>query len=262
MSVTAAPDFICSKCKKGYIWYAEYAGKVARCTCGAVIQFPFADPKPKDPLAIPFLPRNIDETEGGGRGPAPMELPKDDLDPKILAERRALGEYFDDVPVPVDAVRDVHGPFVLLAIGLLLISWQVADLAEAHGYGGFFVLGFIIGSIVELGLSLLGVMAAGKLMGVYFGKAKTALYKLSALHVAPSAIGAMITASMGDDAVGKVVGSGAFLLLYWGLFSFMFRIKGWQTLVCVVCIAVVKFIAIMCIVGALVGMFVSRGGVH
>src|SRR5688572_18546624 len=99
MSTTASPDFICSKCKKGYAWYADFAGKVARCTCGAVIQFPFTDPKPKDPLAIPFLPR---ETETSNRGPAPNELPKEDTDPKILAERRAFGEYFDDAPIPVD----------------------------------------------------------------------------------------------------------------------------------------------------------------
>src|SRR3954471_22960971 len=131
MSTTATADFICSKCKKGYAWYADFAGKVARCTCGAVIQFPHTDPKPKDPLAIPFLPRNIEE-QTGANGPAPMELPKEDLDPKILAERRALGEFFDeDAPVPIDPVTDVHGPFALLAIGLLLFGWQVANVAES-----------------------------------------------------------------------------------------------------------------------------------
>src|SRR3954468_21143959 len=104
---TATADFICSKCKKGYAWYADFAGKVARCTCGAVIQFPKTDPKPKDPLAIPFLPRNIEEKLGDG--PAPMELPKEELDPKILAERRELAEFFDDdAPIPIDPVRDVH----------------------------------------------------------------------------------------------------------------------------------------------------------
>ena len=258
MSTTASADFICSKCKKGYTWYADFAGKVARCTCGAVIQFPFTDPKPKDPLAIPFLPRNIDE-QIASHGPAPMELPKEDLDPKILAERRALGEYFDDAPVPVDQVRDVHLPFALLAIGLLLASWQVADLVEGRAYGGFYVIGYCIGMAVELGLCLLGVMCAGKLMGVYFGKAKSAFYKLCALQIAPSAIGGMIASAMGDDAVGQVVGTGAFILLYWGLFSFIFRIKAWQTLVCVACILLVKILAVMCIVGAIVGIFVARG---
>ncbi|HEV8379751.1 MAG TPA: hypothetical protein VGP99_12935 [Tepidisphaeraceae bacterium] len=257
MSTTASADFICSKCKKGYTWYADFAGKVARCTCGAVIQFPFTDPKPKDPLAIAFLPRTIEEQTHNG--PAPMELPKEDLDPRILAERRALGEYFEDAPVPVDQVRDVHVPFALLAIGLLLVSWQVADLAEGNGFGTFVVLAFIIGSVVELGMSLLGVMLAGKLMGVYFGKAKTAFYKLTALYVAPGAIGMMLTNSMGDDAVGKVVGTGAFLVLYWGLFTFMFRIKGWQTLVCVGCILLVRFVALMCVVSALAGLFMARG---
>jgi len=258
MSTTAAADFICSKCKKGYAWYADFAGKVARCTCGAVIQFPHTDPKPKDPLAIPFLPRDIDE-QLGNRGPAPMELPKEDMDPKILAERRALGEYFDEATIPVDQLRDVHLPFALMAIGLLLVSWQVADIAEAaHASGALSGFVFVIVSAIELGLTLLGVMMAGKLMGTYFGKAKTALYKLSALYVAPSAIGYMLTQSMGDDAVGKVVGTGAFLLLYWGLFTFMFRIKGWQTLVCIACIVMVRFVAAMCIVGALVGLQMGK----
>jgi hypothetical protein len=257
MSTTASPDFVCSKCKKGYAWYADFAGKVARCTCGAVIQFPHTDPKPKDPLAIAFLPRTIEEKS---TGIAPMELPKEETDPKILAERRALGEFFDDdVPLPVDQVRDVHVPFALLAIGFLLVSWQIADLIEGKSYGVFVVVGYVVGKAVELCLSLLGVFAAGKLMGLYFGRAKTALFKLSALQIAPAAIGAMITSAMGDDAVGQVVGTGSFILLYWGLFSFVFRIKAWQTLVCVACVLLVEVLAVMVVVGAVVSMFVARG---
>jgi hypothetical protein len=260
MSTTATADFICSKCKKGYAWYADFAGKVARCTCGAVIQFPKTDPKPRDPLAIPFLPRHIDELSLS-QGPAPMEVPKEDLDPKILAERRALGEFFDEeAPIPIDPVRDVHGPFVLLAIGALLVSWQVADLAEASHTSAFFAgLTFVVFEAIELALSLLGVMAAGKLMGIYFGKAKTALYKLTAVHMAPSAIALMISTSMGDDAVGKVVATGASILLFWASFTFLFRIKAWQTLVCVVCIVLVRFLVAMVIVGALLGLIMSRG---
>jgi hypothetical protein len=257
MSTTASADFICSKCRKGYAWYADFAGKVARCTCGAVIQFPHTDPKPKDPLAIAYLPRTIEEKSNGI---APMEVPREELDPKILAERRALGEFFDDeVPMPVDHVRDVHVPFALLAIGLLLVSWQIADFIEGKSYGAFVVVGFVVVKLIELGLSLLGVMAAGKLMGLYFGRAKIAFFKLSALQIGPGAIGAMITAAMGDDAVGQVVGIGAFILLYWGLFSFLFQIKAWQTLVCVACVLLVEVLATVLVVGAVLSMFVARG---
>jgi hypothetical protein len=260
MSTTASADFICSKCRKGYTWYADFAGKVARCTCGAVIQFPFTDPKPKDPLAIAFLPRTIEEES---RGPAPMELRQEEMDPKILAERRALGEYFDDVPIPVDQVRDVHLPFALLAIGVLLVSWQVADAAEsAQTSAAVMGILLVVISAIELGMSLLGVMMAGKMMGIYFGRARTAFYKLSALYLAPSSIGYMITQSMSDDAIGKVVGNGAFLLLYWGLFTYMFRIKAWQTLVCVLCIVMVRVVAAMCIIGAVVGLLLGSRGVH
>lgn len=259
MSTTASADFICSKCKKGYAWYADFAGKVARCTCGAVIQFPYTDPKPKDPLAIPFLPRNIEE-QSAHNGPAPMELPKEDLDPKILAERRALGEYFDDAPVPLDPVRDVHGPFVLLAIGLLLVSWQVADVAEAaHTSAVVAGIAFVVGAVIELVLALLGVMMAGKLMGIYFGTTKVALYKLTAVYMAPSALALMIATSMGDDAVGKVVATGASILLFWGTFTFLFRIKAWQTLVCIACIVLVRFLVAMCVVGAVLGLLGGRG---
>jgi hypothetical protein len=190
-----------------------------------------------------------------------MEV-RPNLDPKILAEQRALGEYYEDAPPdPVDPVRDVHVPFALLAIGLLLLSWQIADLVESRSsaFGTGFVFGYVLGMFLELGLCLLGVMAAGKLMGVYFGKAKLAFFKLSALQIAPSAIGTMITAAMGDDAVGAVVGTGTFILLYWGLFSFVFRIKAWQTLICVACILLVKIVAVMCIIGAVAGLFVARG---
>ena len=258
MSTTATADFICSKCKKGYAWYADFAGKVARCTCGAVIQFPHTDPKPKDPLAIPFLPRNIEEQTRNG--PAPMELPKEELDPKILAERRALGEFFDEeAPIPIDPVRDVHGPFVLLAIGVLLVSWQVADVAEAAQTSAAFV-GVVAALMVAIqaGLSLLGVLMAGKLMGIYFGRAKTSFYKLSALYVAPAAIGAMITTAMGDDAVGRVVGMGTVILLFWGLFTFLFSIKAWQTLVCIACMVMVRVILDLFILVPLAAMLLGR----
>ncbi len=259
MSTTATADFICSKCKKGYAWYADFAGKVARCTCGAVIQFPHTDPKPKDPLAIPFLPRNIDE-QLGNRGPAPMELPKEDTDPKILAERKALGEFFDEeAPIPIDPVRDVHGPFVLLAIGMLLMSWVVADAAEAaHLSSALVGFALAISIAIQAGLSLLGVIMAGRLMGIYFGRAKIAFYKLSALYVAPSAVGMMIATSMGDDAVGKVVGTGAIILLFWGLFTFLFRIKAWQTLVCIACMVMVRVILDLFILTPLAALILGR----
>lgn len=241
MESTATADFICSKCRKGYTWYADFAGKVARCTCGAVIQFPHADPRPKDPLAIPYLPRNIEE-QTGNRGPAPMELPREDLDAKILAERRALGEYFDDVPVPVDPVRDVHGPLVLLAIGLVLFGWHVADVAEAAPVSAALIASIFAGVIgLEMFLELLGVIVAGKLMGIYFGKFKIAMFKLGAVILAPAMINSMVSMSMGDDAVAKVVGTGAAILLYWGAFTFLFRIKAWQTLVCIACICMVSY---------------------
>jgi hypothetical protein len=69
----------------------------------------------------------------------------------------------------------------------------------------------------------------------------------------------MVAQSMPDDAIGKVVGTGAFLLLYWGLFTFLFKVKAWQTLVCVTCIVIVRYLAAMIIPGALVGLFLSRG---
>jgi len=96
-------------------------------------------------------------------------------------------------------------------------------------------------------------------MGIYFGKTKVALYKLTAVYMAPWALGLMIAVTMGDDAVGKVVATGASILLFWGTFTFLFRIKAWQTLVCVACIILVRFIVAMCIVGAVLGLIGSRG---
>jgi hypothetical protein len=96
-------------------------------------------------------------------------------------------------------------------------------------------------------------------VGADIGKAKTAFYKLSAVYMAPSAIGSMIATGMGDDAVGKVVGTGAFLILYWGLFVFIFRPKNWQALVCVACTVLVRYAALVWVVGALSGLFVTRG---
>jgi len=67
----------------------------------------------------------------------------------------------------------------------------------------------------------------------------------------------MITMMMGEDAVGKVVGAGASLLLYWGLFTFLFRIKAWQTMICVACIVLVNVMTGF-FIGALVGMIIGR----
>ena len=36
--------FACHKCGKPYDWKAEFVGKVAKCTCGAVLKIPSATP--------------------------------------------------------------------------------------------------------------------------------------------------------------------------------------------------------------------------
>src|SRR4051812_1281915 len=240
MSSTASADFICSKCKKGYAWYADFAGKVARCTCGAVIQFPKTDPKPKDPLAIAYLPRTIEEKLGDG--PAPMEVPREDLDPKILEERRAFGELYEDANVPIDPVRDVHGPFALMIVGWVLLGWLVADASDASQFSGIVTMrAFRIVMGIEMLFSLLVLLFVGRLMGLNLGKWKVAAYKLTAAYLAPRALGAIISGGMGDDAVGWVVGTGASVLLYWAFFTFIFRLKTWQTLTLVGCISLVTF---------------------
>jgi predicted CDP-diglyceride synthetase/phosphatidate cytidylyltransferase len=54
-----------------------------------------------------------------------------------------------------------------------------------------------------------------------------------------------------------MLGGGVSTILYWSLLSYLFRLDAMQTMICIVTIWVVGFVAGVCAVGAILATFAS-----
>jgi hypothetical protein len=252
---SAQADFFCSKCKKPYRWYPEYAGKVAQCVCGGVIQFPLLDPHPRDPLSIAFLPRDLPETHSG---PAPSELgpPPGEVEAAPTLAAHGLSLYAGEDPTKKEEMRNAHIPFLLMGASLFLLGWTIAA-ESAPLITTLIIVG--ISLLIEIGIMLFGMSIAAHVMNINLGPAKQSLYKLTALYLAPAALMMLIANFFGDDAVMSITYFAGSMVLYWFLLAYLFRLNGWQTLACVICIGVIKFIVRMCIITAVISFVLSQG---
>jgi hypothetical protein len=250
---TATVSFFCSRCKKPYSWLPEYAGKVVQCTCGGIMQFPFNDPNPRDPLAIAFLRTELPDDPTRALSPNEVARPAYEPEGPIQLDLHGITMNPSENVVK-EEFRNSHVPFGLLILALFMLGWSIAA-KSAPLLTTLILVGITVA--VELGLMLLGLMLAGKFMNIDFGTPKSAMFKLSALYLGPSGLTMLAANSFGEEAVMMLIYGAVSLVLYWILLAYLFRLTAVQTLVCVLCMGVVKFIAAMCIIGALVGLLVS-----
>lgn len=246
----------CPKCGQPYEWKPEYVGKIAKCPCGYVMKVPRL-PKghrlppiaqsapPPSPAAIPSIPDAVN------MNPFATLHKEDPLPEEVERELAALGAYREAAPSEFDKFRDVNLPTALLAVGLALALAQIAYMSRS----GTLVLAatavILVQLAVNLALMLGGVLLAARFAGIDFGPLHTALVKLCAASVAPTALGGFITQMLGGDIAVTFLGLGISVLCYWGLLSYLFRLDGAQTMVCVLAIAGVRLVAYMCILGTI-----------
>jgi len=286
MEANTAP-FACHKCGRPYDWSPQIVGKTARCACGAVLRIPSAPPGTAQPNPAALLPEsgeaNVSIVPGEGeprtaheaiislyqpvsgqaRTRAPMELADEELDPKVEAELNDLAQYGDkeEAQKKPNPYLDLHLPLILVGIGLML-SFGQASL-DAHRHHGSLIgslLGVTFGLIVGIILNVIAMVAAARFTGIYFGRIPTAILKITAVYIAPTMLGGVLTAALGGDMPYAILGWGVSAVLYWALLAYLFRLDGSQTMACVMCISILRMLTNLFLAGAmLTAMGASMG---
>jgi hypothetical protein len=146
----------------------------------------------------------------------------------------------------------VVAPSVLLGVGLLIalsqVSWRRPQFTRWMDVSP----GQMVVILLALVLSLLGSVGAFiKMMNVEFGRLGPALYKLIAIPVFAGSVA--IAVSRLDKSplsiTGMAMGWHLLVVLYWGLFSFLFKLELWETLLVCFVVAVVQAVVLWAIVG-------------
>jgi hypothetical protein len=227
--------FACPACGAELAWSPRVAGRRVSCPCGHVFVGPLrsavvGEPPPEPPREAP------------GRA---AELAKIYGRPK----RREV----EDEEEAGGVVRNVVAPSVLLAVGLLValsqVSWRPPQPVARWMDVSLPQMAVIL---LVLVLSLLGAVGAFvKLMNVEFGRLGPALYKLVAIPVFAGSI-AIAVARLDRSPwsiTGMAMGWHLLVVLYWGLFSALFKLELWETLLVCFVVAVVQAAALGAILG-------------
>jgi hypothetical protein len=172
---------------------------------------------------------------------APPLSPDDELPPEIEAELAAAAGYGEGDLNRHNPARDVHVPVALLIIGFLL---TVAEFAVGKHHPAAMAVGaavFGVKLVVGLGLTFAAALLTAKFAGINFGPFRTALLKLAALSLGPSALGDLTTHVLGDAGFAQV-GWAVRVVLYWFLAAYLFELDGAQTSAVVAAVAIVKVV--------------------
>lgn len=142
---------------------------------------------------------------------------------------------FSDAQAPEAApAKDYLIPLALIAAGFGisasygLIHNGVAGLAGIAIYTS-------VATVVRVGLGVIACLITARIMGAAFGYAGSALLKLAAIFLFPSAVELFL-----PSIAGWIVG----LILYWGLIEWLFELDAMETIVFAVVIWLVNIAAI------------------
>jgi hypothetical protein len=105
-----------------------------------------------------------------------------------------------------------------------------------------------------------GVLLASKFAGIHFGDLKPAILKLTAVYIGPSAVGQLLAAALGGDMAVGILGNAVSIVCYWALISYMFRLDGQQTMICVFTIGAVRLVTSMCLLTTLMAALANVMG--
>jgi hypothetical protein len=185
---------------------------------------------------------------------APMEVPDEELDSKTEAELKELAQYGENDEHKPNDYLDFKLPLILLGVGLLLMFGEALYSAGRHGGS---LIGAVIGVILVLVLNVVlitvGLLIAARFFGMNFGAVGTAILKIAAIYAAPSTLGGLVTTTLGGSMAVSILGGAVSVVLYWALLSYLFRLDGSQTMICAVCIGLVRMLTTMLLVGAMLG---------
>lgn len=274
----AAPraTFLCTRCKHAYAWARELVGKTARCSCGQVMCVPAKPhaapqgPMPTAQFAVgtaanpSFIPSSM-ATPSMGTLASALAVPVPAVAPGSAGVTRAIKSGENDEPLDPELekelsagglvakegaeyvyneFRDKQFPQYLLLAGFIVIVAQVA-ISIGGSVGAFAAAAIAMAILVAIRLALMlgGVLVAARFAGISFGPIGSALLKLSAICVGPTALGSLVADMLGGDIAVQCLGSGISLFLYYILISYLFCLDGGQTVTCVIAIFVVRLVA-------------------
>jgi hypothetical protein len=235
MADTDLSQFQCDQCGRRFRWSKAAAGRRVRCPCGAAVTCPAeepgdamyelagdAAPQPPRPAAVEPVPT----AAPAAQTPAPA----------VLAYRNAKTESSAGKAEP-ETIKNLYMPLWLLAGGVVI---EVVAALLRQGRLERALIEVAIEIIFGTAIMLAGILLAAKFRGIDLGRFWTAVFKLSAISVAPSALGALASPLLNVIPFGGLIGWIGEFVLYFALLGALFDLDESDTWYCVFVIFLVR----------------------
>ena len=218
----------CPDCGRQYPWQARLAGRRVSCKCGSTVQVAAVSPAP------PAAGDGYELTEEAPSAPpAPPRVLTYESKEVFKENRRRLLEEWH--------VKDLWLPIslVVLGIGCKLL------LPLAYSTGGGVRAAVVMGMVAlctafNVLVMLAGVMIAARLVDLDVGAPMQAVVKLGLVFVAGASAGGLIANLDHFDSTGVTVAVYAIILIYWILFSLLFKAGLVETLLTIAIIVIMQ----------------------
>lgn len=221
-----ATEIVCSCCGKRFEQSPGNAADSIICQCGARV------PVRNDEnltTAYDLAP------EGAPDHPVANPLTPSAAQPRTLTYRPPK----DDVPPRADheRIRDLYLPLWLLGGGVV-VEIVAAAIRERELDAALIHVGMelVVGTV----LMLAGIVVVARLRRINFGRLWVAIFKLTAVSVAPAAAVALITPALNVIPLGGLLGCAGEFVLYFTLLGALFDLEQSDTWYCVCVIFLVQ----------------------
>ncbi|MDH3583918.1 MAG: zinc ribbon domain-containing protein [Phycisphaerae bacterium] len=247
------PEFSCGSCGKSYKWKPQFAGKKAKCSCGAALTVPQQMPDSEPPQ---IEQANADALDDPDRAVCPKcgaELASGAVlcvqcGFNLNTGRKAGvvvgatgGEEEEDAGAADQLsvadrrylLKQREIPLALLALGVglhLFWAWRKTRGEDYFGEGFGAEAGEILKEVaIGVGLMIAAAFAAARLLETSFGSLGPAVLKFAAIYVAPAAVSTFAGSLVGEWS--WVVSIPLLLGMYYGLLVWLFDLDVFEAFV-------------------------------
>ena len=126
-------------------------------------------------------------------------------------------------------------PAALIAAGICISAVYGLAVGGASGFLSVLIYTAVT-AVFQVALGIVACLITARAMGVAFGYAGSAILKLAAIFIFPSAVAILI-----PSIIGKIVG----LIIYWGLIEWLFELDALETIVFAIVIWLVNIGALL-----------------
>ncbi|GEM_PF-5284652 len=243
MGTSEYGQFTCEFCGKPYPWKPQFAGKKVRCECGEVIVAPDQPPashhqsndfeeydladeptpanKPGTPMANSPTPTKLVHNGGADEHPLPPPRSKPRAPahstpaatsptlayqpaPNSRQQPNARGNFANQIGGA--PWREIYLPGGLVLLSLVMNIILFARLTGGNPSVGHVLLPLGLALLFNLILSFTGVLLVSRWFEISFGHPGTAILKLSAIVLVPSALAGFAALALGSADVWTMMG--------------------------------------------------------